>query len=104
LRSSLWPEAVDQQVSNRWQLALVGLRDAGWQTVSGEQPQEFARRVAIPELAECATVLERTRHGVRIDAQDLDAMTLGARAVYRTARAGVGAIARALSWLRWPLV
>jgi hypothetical protein len=103
LRASLWPEPVDQQVSNRWQLALVGLRDAGWQVAPGEQPQELARRVAIPELATCATVLERARHGVRVDAEDLAAMTRGARAVYRDARARVGPLSRAFAWLRWPL-
>jgi hypothetical protein len=104
LRVSLWPEPVDQQVSNRWQLALVGLRDAGWQTAPGEQPHELARRVALPELETCATVLERARHGVRVDAEDLDAMTRGARAVYRVARVRVGILSRALAWLRWPLV
>jgi hypothetical protein len=104
LRASLWPEPVDQQVSNRWHLALVGLRDAGWVVAPGEQPQELARRVAMPDLETCATVLERTRHGARIDTGDMESMTRSALAVYRSARRSAGRLARLFSWLRWPLV
>jgi hypothetical protein len=104
LRAPLWPEPVGQRVSNLWHLALVGLRDAGWQTTSGEQPGELAQRVAIPGLESCARVLERARHGVRVDAEDLATMSAAAQAVYRTARGRVGHLARAFSWLRWPLV
>ncbi|HEY8042077.1 MAG TPA: hypothetical protein VIF15_19875 [Polyangiaceae bacterium] len=104
LRAPLWPEPVDQQVSNLWQLVLVGLRDAGWHAAPGEQPPELARRVAVPGAEACALVLERTRHGVRLDAADLEAMHDGARSAYGAARRRVGLLARALSWLRWPLV
>jgi hypothetical protein len=104
LRSALWPESVDQRVSNLWQLALVGLRDAGWQVAPGEQPQELARRVGVPGLESCATVLDRARHGVRVDADDLSQMGRDASSVYEKARRRVGWIARAAGWLRWPLV
>jgi hypothetical protein len=104
LRSGLWLETVDQRVSNLWQLALVGLRDAGFCAVVGEQPEELASRVGVPTMEACATILERARHGVRVDAQDLELMRQGAVATYRSARRGIGWSARALSWLRWPLV
>jgi hypothetical protein len=38
-RRQRWP--ADQRVSNLWQLALVGLRDAGFRPVLGEQPEEW---------------------------------------------------------------
>src|SRR5262249_30142568 len=41
LRRPFWDETVDQRASNSWQLALVGLRDAGWRATSGEAPREF---------------------------------------------------------------
>jgi hypothetical protein len=82
----------------------VGLRDAGWRAAPGEQPQELARRVGIQGMEICATVLERARHGVRVDAGDLDAMDRAARSVYEAARRQIGWLARAASWLRWPLV
>ncbi|APR79241.1 Hypothetical protein A7982_04588 [Minicystis rosea] len=104
LRSPLWPETVDQRVSNLWQWMLVGLRDAGFHVVPGEQPQELARRVGLEGMKTCATVLERARHGVRVDAADLEAMTQAAGSVYDHARARAGWLARAISWLRWPLV
>ena len=104
LRRPLWPETVDQRVSNLWQWMLVGLRDAGFHVIPGEQPQELARRVGIEGMKACATVLERARHGVRVDAADLEAMIKAAGSVYDSARARAGWMARAVSWLRWPLV
>jgi len=104
LRSGLWPETVDQRVSNLWQLMLVGLRDGGWHSVSGEQPEELARRIGVPEAAGCAAVLERARHGVRVEPLDLAAMTRDAQLVYRAARRRAGLLARAAGWLRWPLI
>jgi hypothetical protein len=103
LRSPLWEETVDQRVSNSWQLALIGLRDGGWRLTSGETPLEFARRVKLAELERCATILERARYGIQIDAEDLTHMGTSADAVYSAARARVGLVARAMSWLRWPL-
>jgi hypothetical protein len=93
----------DQRASNSWQLALIGLRDAGWRTTSSEAPREFARRVGIDGLERCATILERVRHGVRLDAGDLDEMGGLADAAYASARSRTAWSARALSWLRWPL-
>lgn len=104
LERPIWPETVDQRVSNLWQMMLVGLRDAGFQTAPGEQPQELARRIGIEGMKTCATVLERARHGVRVDGADLEAMESAARAVYHAARGKIGVAARAASWLRWPLV
>jgi len=104
LRSALWPESVDQRVSNLWQLALVGLRDAGWQLAPGEQPHELASRVRVDGVESCATVLERARHGVRVDAHDLEQMRRDASSAYESARRRVGWLARAVGWLRWPLV
>lgn len=104
LTSPMWPETVDQRVSNLWQLVLVGLRDAGFRTIPGEQPQEMAKRIGIEGLAACATVLDRARHGVRVDAGDLQTMERAARSVYEAARRRAGWAARAAAWLRWPLV
>jgi hypothetical protein len=104
LRDSLWSEPVDQRVSNLWQLALVGMRDAGWHAAPGEQPLALARRADLPGAETCALVLERTRHGARLEATDLRVMTHAAQTVYRAARERIGWVARALSWLRWPLV
>jgi hypothetical protein len=103
LRQPLWDETVDQRISNLWQLALVGLRDAGWRATPDESPQALARRVAIDSLARAATILERARHGLGIDPEDLEAMRSSADEAYRAARAGLGGFARAASWLRWPL-
>jgi hypothetical protein len=103
LRRPFWDETIAQQVSNSWQLALVGLRDAGWRPGSAEAPQELARRVGVEGLDRCATILERARHGIGIDADDLSAMSTSANSAYHAARAGLGAIARAIGWLRWPL-
>jgi hypothetical protein len=55
-------------------------------------------------MARCALVLERARHGVRVDASDLASMQGDAASVYGAARRKVGRVARAASWLRWPLV
>ncbi len=104
LRRPFWSESVDQRVSNLWQLVLVGLRDAGWRVLPGEQPQELARRVRVDGMETCATVLERARHGVRVDAADLEAMEGAAGAAYGAARGRVGWAARAVGWWRWPLV
>jgi hypothetical protein len=103
LRRPFWDETIDQRVSNAWQLALVGLRDAGWRSTSTEAPREFAHRAGAQGLERCATILERARHGIAIDAGDLSEMAASAEAVYRSARGNVGAFARAIAWLRWPL-
>ncbi|MCW5806429.1 MAG: hypothetical protein KIT31_28960 [Deltaproteobacteria bacterium] len=103
LRRPFWDETVDQRVSNAWQLALIGLRDAGWRATSGESPRDFARRVDVDGVERCASILERARHGVGIDAQDLSDASSAAETAYRSARARTGTVARALGWLRWPL-
>lgn len=103
LRRPFWPETVDQRISNFWQLVLVGLRDAGWRTASNEPPCEFARRVGIDGVDRCATILERTRHGVGIAADDLATMETSADTAYHAGRRHLGPVARALAWLRWPL-
>jgi hypothetical protein len=103
LRRPMWNETVDQRVSNLWQMMLVGLHDAGFRVAPGEQPLEFARRVGVEGMATAAAVLERARHGVRVDAADLEAMTAAADAVYKTARARAGMLARAAGAVRWPL-
>ena len=104
LRRPFWDETVDQRASNSWQLALIGLRDAGWHATSSEAPRQFARRAGVDGLDRCATILERVRHGVRVDAGDLDEMRIGyaadsaARAPGRIARCrGALAVARATS-------
>ncbi|HEU4728241.1 MAG TPA: hypothetical protein VFT22_10140 [Kofleriaceae bacterium] len=104
LRRPFWDETIDQRVSNSWQLALVGLRDAGWCPGAGEAPRELAARVGIEGVERCATILERARHGVGIDAVDVSDMARSADAAYRSARARLGASARVLAWLRWPLI
>ncbi len=103
LRRPFWDETVDQRVSNSWQLALVGLRDAGWRAADSEAPREFAQRVGIGELEQCATILERARHGIGIDATDLSDMATAAEATYRAARKKLGPLARATATVRWPL-
>ncbi len=104
LHHPFWAETVDQRVSNLWQLVLVGLRDAGWHAAPGEQPQELARRIGLEGMKTCATVLERARHGVRVDREDLEAMSGAALSVYASARQRAGGVARASAWMRWPLV
>ena len=103
LRRPFWDETVAQRVSNAWQLALIGLRDAGWRTAAGEAPRELARRVAVDGVDHCAAILERARHGVGLDAGDLAEMQTSADAAYHAARRDISGVARALSWLRWPL-
>ena len=104
LRRPFWNETVDQRVSNSWQLALVGLRDAGWRSNAQESPTELARRVDVEGLDRAATILERARHGVGLDAGDLEAIAQASDTAYRSARGRLGPMARAVSWLRWPLV
>lgn len=103
LRRPFWDETIDQRVSNSWQLALVGLRDAGWRPGSGEAPRELAARVGIEGVERCATILERARHGIGIDAEDVSDMQASADAAYRSARGRISGFARVIGWLRWPL-
>jgi hypothetical protein len=103
LRRPLWTETVDQRVSNAWQLALVGLRDAGWCASSAEAPRQYAARVGVAGLERCAVILERARHGLGIDADDLTEMNAAADEAYRAARADLGAAARLAAQIRWPL-
>ncbi len=103
LARPFWHEPIDQRISNHWQRMLIGLRDAGIQPVRDEQPQAFARRVGIEGMTTCATILERVRHGVRVDAADVDAMSAAADAVYDAARSRAGAAGRTVAFLRWPL-
>jgi hypothetical protein len=103
LRRPFWDETVDQRVSNSWQLALIGLRDAGWRAGVTEAPGELARRVQVDGLDRCAAILERARHGVGLDTSDLGEMATAADIAYHAARATTGGFARAIGWLRWPL-
>jgi hypothetical protein len=103
LRRPFWTETVDQRVSNAWQLALVGLRDAGWCASSEEAPRQYASRVGVAGLEKCAVILERARHGLGIDADDLTEMTAAADEAYRGAREGIGPVAKLAAQLRWPL-
>lgn len=98
-----WNESLDQRISNHWQRMLIGLRDAGIAPKSGEQPLVFARRIGIEGAATCATILERARHGVRVDESDEATMATAANAVYDTARGRAGIAGRAAGALRWPL-
>jgi len=103
LRRPLWRETIDQQISNSWQLVLIGLRDAGWRTSSTEAPREFAKRVTVDGVEPCAQILERARHGIGIDASDLTQMSSSADTAYRSAHQPLGFAARLVAWLRWPL-
>jgi hypothetical protein len=103
LRQPFWDETVDQRVSNAWQLALIGLRDAGYRFGGAESPREFAQRVGVAGLDRCATILERARYGVAIDGDDLADMLVTADHVYGGARAKIGGLARVASQVRWPL-
>jgi hypothetical protein len=103
LRKPFWEETIDQRVSNWWQLVLVGLRDAGWRTSADEAPREFAKRVGIDGVDKCAAILDRTRHGIRIDNDDLTEMSTSAEAAYRSARSTASTAARAAAQIRWPL-
>ncbi len=103
LRRPFWEETVDQRVSNWWQLVLVGLRDAGYRTTSDEQPREFARRTGVDGVEKAAAILDRTRHGIRVDQDDLEEMSTASEAAYRSAREGTSTLARAAAQIRWPL-
>lgn len=103
LRQPYWAEPLEQRVSNLWQLALVGLRDAGFCARAGEPPEELARRVRVDGVRDCASVLERARHGLGLDDGDLAAMSRAADLAYRAARARLSIFARAASAIRWPL-
>jgi hypothetical protein len=103
LRRPFWNETVDQRVSNAWQLALIGLCDAGWRPNAAEAPRELAARVGVDGVEACAVILERARHGLGIDADDLAEIQRQADLAYASARAHVTRLPRALGWLRWPL-
>jgi hypothetical protein len=102
LARPFWSEPLDQRISNLWERMLVGLRDAGLEPGAGEQPGAFARRVGIAGMETCATILERVRHGVRIEDGDLASMTTAADQVFRAARDRAGFASRATAWLRSP--
>jgi hypothetical protein len=103
LRKPFWDETVDQRISNSWHLVLVGLRDAGWRTTTGETPRELALRTNVDGVERCATILERARHGVGIDATDMGDMADSAEAAYRASRDTATPMARTLAWFRRPL-
>lgn len=103
LRKPYWTETVDQRISNSWQLALIGLRDAGWRASSSEEPRAFAARVKVEGLERCAVILERARHGLGVDAEDLATMSAAADAAYASARAPLGTVAKLGAAVRWPL-
>ncbi|HEY2746168.1 MAG TPA: hypothetical protein VGL86_16140, partial [Polyangia bacterium] len=103
LRQPLWPETIEQRVSNLWQLALVGLRDAGYVARAGEQPEELARRVRVDGVGACASVLERARHGLGVDEGAISAMDGAAKLAYGAARARLSMFARVAAAIRWPL-
>jgi hypothetical protein len=63
----------------------------------------FADRVGIEGMATCATILERVRHGVGLEAGDLEAMRSAASTAFAAARRRAGALGRALSIARGPL-
>jgi hypothetical protein len=102
LAQPFWNEPFDQRISNHWERMLIGLRDAGVQPRSDEQPLAFAKRIGIEGMDACATILERVRHGVRVESEDLTNMSAAADAVFRAARARAGLAARATAWLRPP--
>ena len=104
LARPFWKEAVDQRISNHWQRMLIGLRDAGIQMRSTEQPGAFAKRIAIHGMEECATILERVRHGVRVEDEDLATMHKATDEIYGAARKKAGVAGRIASNFRWPLV
>jgi hypothetical protein len=104
LTSPFWTEPVDQRISNHWQRMLVGLRDAGIQLRVTEQPAAFAKRVKIAGMETCATILERVRHGVRIEDADIREMNAATNEVYETSRKKAGVAGRVAAAFRWPLV
>ena len=50
-----------------------------------------------------AAILDRTRHGIRVDQDDLEEMSTASEAAYRSAREGTSTLARAAAQIRWPL-
>ena len=100
LARPFWPSSIDQRVSNLWERMLIGLRDAGIQPRTGEQPQALAKRVGLPGMETCATILERVRHGVRLEQADLDSMQAASSSAFVAARAKAGVIARAAAIVR----
>jgi hypothetical protein len=100
LARPFWRESIDQQISNHWHRMLIGLRDAGICPLRGEPPATFARRVGIEGMERCSQILERARHGVRIEPLDLQAMGASSNAVYGAARRRAGAMARVVGWFR----
>ena len=70
LARPFWAETLDQRISNHWERMLIGLRDAGIHVATDEQPEALAKRVGIEGMETCATILERVRHGVRVDTED----------------------------------
>ena len=100
LAHPFWNESFDQRISNHWERMLVGLRDAGLEPGAEEQPLAFANRIGIEGMEACATILERVRHGVRVDSEDLTNMRASADSVFRTARKRAGFFGRATAWLR----
>jgi hypothetical protein len=103
LERPLWRETVDQQISNHWQRILIGLRDLGIRPGDAERPRALALRVGLPGMEQCAAILERARHGVRIDEDDRATMSREAGRVYRAARERAGTAARCVAWFRRPL-
>lgn len=103
LARPFWAETLDQRISNHWERVLIGLRDAGIHASDDEQPEALAKRVGIDGMDTCATILERVRHGVRVDAEDLAAMDAAAGAVFRAAQGKAGVTGRAAALVRWPL-
>lgn len=103
LARPFWRETADQRISNHWHRVLVALRDAGIVPVGDEAPIAFAERVRLEGMATCAEILERARHGVGLEARDLETMSRAADAVYAAARKRAGVVARAFSWTRGSL-
>lgn len=102
LMHPFWSESFDQRISNHWERMLIGLRDAGLEPGESEQPLAFARRIGIEGMEACATILERVRHGVRVDSGDLASMGAATDTVFRAARERAGVVGRATAWLRPP--
>ncbi len=100
LARPFWPETLDQRISNHWERVLIALRDAGIHASDDEQPEALAKRVGIEGMETCATILERVRHGVRVDADDLAAMDVAADAVVRAAEQRSGLAGRAVALVR----
>ena len=104
LARPFWKETVDQRISNHWQRVLIGLRDAGIQLRATEQPGAFAKRVGLKGMESCATILERVRHGVRVEDEDLATMDKASSEIYGEARKKAGVAGRIAGSFRWPLV